>query len=83
MDVNRLPKQLRQSFFDAVASFKNVRFLWKWDGKIPDNMPSNVLTMEWFPQQEILGKVPYVVLAIKKLLTEAIAKQQTLNVRDL
>ncbi|KAG4075331.1 hypothetical protein HA402_003122 [Bradysia odoriphaga] len=55
VDVNRLPARLRQSFFDAVASFKNVRFLWKWDGKVPDSMPSNVMTMEWFPQQEILA----------------------------
>lgn len=55
MNVNTLPQNLRQNFFDAVASFKDVRFLWKWDGVVPNNMPKNVMTMEWFPQQEILG----------------------------
>lgn len=55
MNVNTLPRKLRQDFFDAVASFKSVRFLWKWDGDVPNNMPKNVMTMQWFPQQEILG----------------------------
>lgn len=55
MNVNSLPSDLRQMFFDAVASLKRVRFLWKWDGSVPDNMPGNVMTMPWFPQQEVLG----------------------------
>lgn len=55
VDVNRLPTRLRKHFFDAIASFTNVRFLWKWDGEVPNDVPNNVLTMKWFPQQLLLG----------------------------
>ncbi|KAG4067736.1 hypothetical protein HA402_005508 [Bradysia odoriphaga] len=55
MHVGTLPTELRQDFFDAVASLRNVGFLWKWNGHVPTTMPSNVMTMEWFPQQAILA----------------------------
>lgn len=55
MDVGSLPTHLGQEFFDAIASLRNVGFLWKWNGDVPMTMPGNVMAMEWFPQQTILG----------------------------
>jgi len=48
------PKYLQDLFFRAFKNSK-IRFLWRWEGSRPANMPENVYTAEWMPQQAILG----------------------------
>ncbi|CAG7786639.1 unnamed protein product [Allacma fusca] len=55
INVTGLPDELQNVLFDTVGSFPGVKFLWKWDGKLPANFPKNVLPMEWFPQQDVLA----------------------------
>lgn len=40
-----------------IETFRNIkqRVLWKIDGKIPDNLPSNVLARSWFGQSDFLN----------------------------
>ena len=54
--MSMVPEYLINIFFDAVKDL-NVRFLWRWDKEPPENLPSNVLTRKWFPQQDLLGKL--------------------------
>ena len=53
--MSSMPEHLAQTMFDAIKDFK-TRFLWRWDGERPNNLPANVLIRKWFPQQDILGK---------------------------
>ncbi len=48
------PAELRNIFYTAFRNSK-TRFVWKWDGPRPAEMPDNVITAEWLPQQDILG----------------------------
>ena len=52
--ISEAPESLRNIFFTA---FKNsrTRFVWKWEGERPAEMPGNVFTADWLPQAEILG----------------------------
>jgi len=54
--IGKADPELRNKFFNA---FKNIKkpILWKWEGPRPSDMPSNVFTADWMPQQAILGKL--------------------------
>ena len=52
--MSAVPEELLQIIFHAIKDLK-TRFLWRWDGENPQNVPANVLTRKWFPQQDILG----------------------------
>ncbi|XP_015115366.1 2-hydroxyacylsphingosine 1-beta-galactosyltransferase [Diachasma alloeum] len=49
-----MPDSLREMF---VAAFATLPFnvVWKWEGGKIDNLPSNIRTGAWWPQQELLG----------------------------
>ncbi|CAL8100642.1 unnamed protein product [Orchesella dallaii] len=55
VDVGKMPISLRNKFFDAFKSFKDVKFFWRWSGPIPQDTPDNVMLAPWFPQLDILG----------------------------
>lgn len=42
-------------FIEAIKLLKEYNFIWKFDIKINDDLPSNLLTGEWFSQNKILG----------------------------
>jgi len=54
-DIGTAPPEFQNIFYQAFAK-ANVRFLWKRPGKRPKEMPGNVLTGDWMPQKDILGK---------------------------
>lgn len=56
--INDNQKELRTTFFNAFKNTK-TKFVWKWDGPRPTDMPSNVFTAPWIPQQSLLGKGKY------------------------
>lgn len=49
-----MPEALRQIF---VAAFATVPYnvVWKWEGGKIKDLPSNVRTAAWWPQQDLLG----------------------------
>ncbi|KAG5337366.1 CGT galactosyltransferase, partial [Acromyrmex charruanus] len=49
-----MPEALRQIFF-AVFSTLPYNVVWKWDGGKIKDLPANVRTAAWWPQQELLG----------------------------
>lgn len=50
-----LPKEKLNSFLDTFAKIP-LRILWKWDSDEEVDLPSNVMTMKWLPQYDILSK---------------------------
>lgn len=55
--ASAMPDFLLNHFLTAFAAFPNLKFLWRWTGPEPKNMPKNVLVQSWFPQQDMLGKL--------------------------
>lgn len=53
--IGNAPKELRDAFFNAFRNTKS-KFIWKWEGPRPEDMPPNVFTTSWIPQQSVLGK---------------------------
>jgi len=49
-----MPEALRQIFV-AVFSTLPYNVVWKWDGGKIKDLPANVRTGAWWPQQELLG----------------------------
>ncbi|XP_057328398.1 UDP-glycosyltransferase UGT5-like [Microplitis mediator] len=49
-----MPDTLREIF---IAAFSTLPFniIWKWEGSKINNLPSNIRTGAWWPQQELLG----------------------------
>jgi glucuronosyltransferase len=43
-------------FFNTMRKFGKVRFIWRWEGSMPDDQPKNVMASKWLPQREILGE---------------------------
>ncbi|CAL8100655.1 unnamed protein product [Orchesella dallaii] len=52
---SNLPQNIKNRFFDTIKSFPNLKFLWKWNGVQPKDIPSNLFLSQWFPQLDILG----------------------------
>ncbi|ODN02201.1 UDP-glucuronosyltransferase 2B13, partial [Orchesella cincta] len=50
-----LPDKIQQVFFDTIKSFPQLKFLWKWNGKLPSELPSNIFFAKWFPQIDVLA----------------------------
>ncbi|KOC60367.1 2-hydroxyacylsphingosine 1-beta-galactosyltransferase [Habropoda laboriosa] len=49
-----MPEALRQIFVAAFATLP-CNVVWKWEGVKIKDLPSNVRTAAWWPQQELLG----------------------------
>jgi len=56
---SNLPEHIKQVFFETIKSFPNLKFLWKWNGDFPKNIPENLYLGKWFPQIDILGKLTF------------------------
>lgn len=53
--ASAMPKFLLDHFLKAFSEFPKLRFLWRWTGPEPKNLPQNVLLQSWFPQLDVLG----------------------------
>lgn len=54
--MSTLPKHIKQTFIESFAQVPQ-RVLWKYDGEI-NGLPENIMTRKWFPQRDILRKLP-------------------------
>lgn len=50
------PENLVNHFVEAFAKL-HQKIIWKWNGKIPSSLPSNVKIVKWIPQQDLLGNL--------------------------
>ncbi len=48
------PKSVRLILMDVFARLEQ-KILFKWDGELFEDLPSNVMLSKWLPQQDILG----------------------------
>lgn len=53
-DMAKSAPHVRASFLNSVGNSK-TKFLWRWNGDRPEDMPKNVFTAAWMPQQDVLG----------------------------
>ena len=49
-----LPEHAIQSMMKAFSRLPQ-RVIWQWKGKVPADLPKNILTVPWLPQQDLLG----------------------------
>ncbi|KMQ96120.1 2-hydroxyacylsphingosine 1-beta-galactosyltransferase [Lasius niger] len=54
VQASGMPEALRQIFV-AVFSALPYNVIWKWEGAKIKDLPANVRTAAWWPQQELLG----------------------------
>lgn len=52
--VKDLPVEMRETILKAIQAFPNLRFIWKWNDEIPENIPNNLYLSQWFPQNDLL-----------------------------
>ena len=53
LSPSKMPKEKLELFLETFKSLK-MSVLWKWDAEVP-NLPKNVRTASWVPQQDLLG----------------------------
>lgn len=55
--VTKMPEQLKRLMIETFAQLP-YRVLWKWESGLSElrELPSNVKTSRWLPQQDILGE---------------------------
>ncbi|KAK7085063.1 UDP-glucuronosyltransferase 2A1 [Halocaridina rubra] len=51
---DQMPISVRNSLISAFSRLP-YRIVWKWEGNAILNLPDNVLTRSWIPQQDVLG----------------------------
>ena len=52
--VSSMPEEAKMAFIGAFAKLPQ-KVIWKWEGEIPENIPSNVMLSSWLPQQDLLS----------------------------
>ena len=52
--VSSMPKETFEAFMKTFAKLKQ-RIFCKWEGELPDKIPSNIFLSKWLPQQDLLG----------------------------
>lgn len=50
-----LSTELRKTITSALSELPYL-VLWKWETDYLPNKPKNVITRQWLPQQDVLGK---------------------------
>ncbi|XP_019770850.1 UDP-glycosyltransferase UGT5 [Dendroctonus ponderosae] len=54
LNAANMPKE-KQAVFLEVLRNREEKVLWKWDGDVFEDQPSNVKISKWFPQQAVLA----------------------------
>ena len=52
--IKTLPQNLEGYILELINAFPSYRFIWR-NQKRPDNAPSNLLTVQWLPQVDLLS----------------------------
>ncbi|CAK5084559.1 unnamed protein product [Meloidogyne enterolobii] len=49
------PKDVIENLLGAIREMNDTRFVWQYNGPALQNPPSNLFTLEWLPQQQLLA----------------------------
>ncbi|XP_063317805.1 UDP-glucuronosyltransferase 1A1-like [Pelmatolapia mariae] len=52
--VSDLPEEITSVFLEAFRQIPQ-KVIWRYTGKVPDNVPENVKMMKWVPQNDLLA----------------------------
>jgi len=52
--ISTLPRKQLTAIFSALEK-TGVPCIWKWDDEVPENVPKNILLVNWVPQQALLS----------------------------
>ena len=52
--MNQLPIDTLNAFIEAFRKLPQ-RVIWQWKGETRANLPDNIMTVDWMPQQDLLG----------------------------
>ncbi len=52
--MTAMPNDSLQTFLKVFSRIPQ-RVVLKWEGEIPEDVPSNVMMVNWLPQQDLLG----------------------------
>ncbi len=58
-----MPKNIVDVFIRVFSKLPQ-RVIWKWEADIPENIPSNIMLVDWIPQQDLLGKFTLVIYLV-------------------
>lgn len=56
IDFLTFPKDVQQTFINALKKFPNIQFIWKLN-ETPENLPKHIFVDKWLPQQDLLCKI--------------------------
>jgi len=72
--LDELPTEIKAMFLNAIRTFPNVQFLWKWDKgqqrPLKKDIPENLFLGNWFNQQDVLGEEPVGIRGLNASLME-------------
>ena len=51
-----MPLEMVDSFIRAFSQIPQ-RVFWKWEGPVPERISSNIMMVNWLPQQDLLGEL--------------------------
>merc|ERR1712136_242614 len=54
MNMNDMPEFMIKAFVEVFGQLPQ-RVIWQWKGETRANLPDNIMTVEWMPQQDLLG----------------------------
>ena len=54
MNMNDMPEYMVDAFVQVFGQLPQ-RVIWQWKGEQKTNLPGNIMTVNWLPQQDLLG----------------------------
>jgi len=54
VNMNDMPPAMVDAFIQVFRQLPQ-RVVWQWKGQQRENMPANIMTVDWMPQQDMLG----------------------------
>jgi len=64
--ASKLPEQIKTVLYEVFGSLKTHRFIWRFDIDRPKDLPENIMTVKWAPQQELLAHKKSELLSVMR-----------------
>ena len=56
MNMNDMPEFMIKAFVEVFGKLSQ-RVIWQWRGEQKIKLPENIMTVDWLPQQDLLGNI--------------------------
>ena len=58
IQMNDMPIEMLNSFVEVFSRLPQ-RVIWQWKGEQKMDLPANIMTVGWLPQQDLLGIIQH------------------------